>query len=110
MADTFKNKLERQIGTSLTAIESYTVPASTETTVIGLTVSNTSAATIEVDVTVNDATNDYYVVKTAPVPSGGSLVVVGGDQKLVLTTGDSVKVKSDTATSADVVMSILEIT
>tara|TARA_B100001996_G_scaffold3684_1_gene3144 strand:- start:19 stop:351 length:333 start_codon:yes stop_codon:yes gene_type:complete len=110
MANTFKNKLERQIGTSLTAIESYTVPASTETTVIGLTVSNTSAATIEVDVTVNDATNDYYVVKTAPVPSGGSLVVVGGDQKLVLTTGDSVKVKSDTATSADVVMSILEIT
>lgn len=110
MANTFKNKLERQIGTSLTAIESYTVPASTETTVIGLTVSNTSAATIEVDVTVNDATNDYYVVKTAPVPAGGSLVVVGGDQKLVLTTGDSVKVKSDTATSADVVMSILEIT
>ena len=110
MANTFKNKLERQIGTSLTAIESYTVPASTETTVFGLTVSNTSAATIEVDVTVNDATNDYYVVKTAPVPSGGSLVVVGGDQKLVLTTGDSVKVKSDTATSADVVMSILEIT
>ena len=110
MANTFKNKLERQIGTSLTAIESYTVPASTETTVIGLTVSNTTAATIEVDVTVNDATNDYYVVKTAPVPSGGSLVVVGGDQKLVLTTGDSVKVKSDTATSADVVMSILEIT
>ena len=110
MANTFKNKLQRQIGTSLTAIESYTVPASTETTVIGLTVSNTSAATIEVDVTVNDATNDYYVVKTAPVPAGGSLVVVGGDQKLVLTTGDSVKVKSDTATSADVVMSILEIT
>ncbi len=110
MANTFKNKLERQIGTSLTAIESYTVPASTETTVIGLTVSNTTAATIEVDVTVNDATNDYYVVKTAPVPSGGSLVVVGGDQKLVLTTGDSVKIKSDTATSADAVMSILEIT
>ena len=110
MANTFKNKLERQIGTSLTAIESYTVPASTETTVIGLTVSNTTAATIEVDVTVNDATNDYYVVKTAPVPSGGSLVVVGGDQKLVLTTGDSVKIKSDTAISADAVMSILEIT
>ena len=110
MANTFKNKLQRQIGTSLTAIESYTVPASTETTVIGLTVSNTTAATIEVDVTVNDATNDYYVVKTAPVPSGGSLVVVGGDQKLVLTTGDSVKIKSDTGTSADAVMSILEIT
>ena len=110
MANTFKNKLERQIGTSLATIESYTVPASTECTVIGLTISNTSASTIKVDVLVNDSTNDFYVVKDAPVPSGGSLVVVGGEQKLVLTTGDALKVKSDTATSCDAIMSILEIT
>jgi len=37
-------------------------------------------------------------------------VVVGGDQKVVLETNDSIKVKSDTATSVDAVMSILEIT
>ena len=91
MANTFKNKLERQIGTSLATIESYTVPTSTECTVIGLTISNTSASTIKVDVLVNDSTNDFYVVKEAPVPSGGSLVVVGGEQKLVLTTGDALK-------------------
>ena len=110
MANAFKNKTQRQIGTSLTAIESYTVGGSTETTVIGLTISNTTTSVIEVDATLNDGSNDFYIVKDAPVPAGGSLVAVGGDQKVVLMPGDSIKVKSDTATSADVIMSILEIT
>ena len=110
MANAFKNKTQRQIGTSLTAIESYTVGGSTETTVIGLTIANTTTSPIEVDATLNDGSNDFYIVKNAPVPAGGSLVAVGGDQKVVLMPGDSIKVKSDTATSADVIMSILEIT
>ena len=41
MANAFKNKTQSQIGTALTPLESYTVPAATETTVIGLTISNT---------------------------------------------------------------------
>ena len=110
MANAFKNKTQRQIGTSLTAIESYTVGGSTETTVIGLTISNTTTSVIEVDATLNDGTNDFYIVKNAPVPAGGALVAVGGDQKVVMMPGDSIKVKSNTATSADVIMSILEIT
>ena len=110
MANAFKNKTQRQIGTSLTVIESYTVPSSTETTVIGLTIANTAAAVIEVDATLNDGSNDFYVVKAAPVPVGGTLVIVGGDQKIVMMPGDSIKIRSDTATSADVIMSILEIT
>ena len=110
MANAFKNKTQRQIGTSLTAIESYTVPGSTETTVIGLTIANTSASQIEVDATLNDGSNDFYIVKGAPVPVGSSLVVIGGDQKVVLMPGDSLKVKSSAGTSAAAIMSILEIT
>ena len=110
MANTFKRKLSRSIGTSLTAVGSYTVAASTQVTVIGLTVANTTASQILVDATVNDGTNDTYLIKEAPVPSGGSMIIIGGDQKVVLETNDSIKVKSDTASSVDVVMSILEIT
>ena len=110
MANSFKRKLSRSIGTSLTAVGSYTVGASTEVTVIGLVVSNTTASQVPVDATVNDGANDTYLIKQAPVPSGGSIVIIGGDQKVVLETGDSLKVKSDTASSVDVVMSILEIT
>ena len=110
MANTFKRKLSRNIGTSLTNVGGYTVAADTQTTVIGLAVSNTSASQVLVDATVYDASNDYYLIKEAPVPSGGSIIIVGGDQKVVLETGDSVRVKSDTASSIDIVMSLLEIT
>ena len=110
MANAFKNKTHAEIGTSLTKIQGYDCPGSTETTIIGLTIANRVATVIQVDVTLNDASDDYYVVKDAPVPAGGALVVVGGDQKLVMMPGDSIKVKSDTASSADVIMSILEIT
>ena len=50
------------------------------------------------------------IVKGAPIPAGGSLVAIGGDQKLVMEASDIIKVKSDTATSIDVALSILEIT
>ena len=110
MANTFTRKLSRSIGASLTAVGSYTVAASTDVTVIGLTVANTTASQVLVDATLNDGSNDTYIVKNAPVPAGSSLVIIGGDQKVVLTTNDSIKVKSDTATSVDAVMSILEIT
>ena len=112
MANTFKryvsNSVSNTIGTSLTAVGGHTV--STYTTVIGLVVSNTSASQVLVDATLNDGSNDTYLIKQAPVPSGGAIVIVGGDQKVVLETNDSIKVKSDTASSVDVVMSILEIT
>lgn len=110
MANNFKRKLSRSIGTTLTSVGSYTVPASTEVTVIGLDIANTSSSQVLVDATVNDGSNDTYLIKEAPIPSGGSLVVIGGDQKVVLEPSDSIKVKSDTASSVDVVLSILEIT
>jgi hypothetical protein len=110
MANTFNRKLSRNVGTSLTAVGSYTVGSSTKTVVVGLVLANVSGSSINVDATVNDGTNDYYMIKNAPVAAGGSLVVVGGDQKIVLNTSDSIKVKSDTASSLDAIMSIMEIT
>ncbi len=110
MANAFKNKTHASIGTTLTKIQAYDCPGSTETTIIGLTIANRVTSAIEVDVRLNDTSAHYYVVKAAPVPVGGALVVVGGDQKLVMMPGDFVEVKSDTASSADVIMSILEIT
>ena len=109
MANTFKRYTSRGVGTSATAVGSYTVGSGTQTTLIGLTVANVTNASITVDVQHSDGVNDTYIVKGAPVPSGGAMVVVGGDQKVVLEAGDSVKVTSDTAASVDVVMSLLEI-
>jgi hypothetical protein len=109
MANSFKRKLSANIGTSYSDVGSYVVPASNVATIIGLSLANTANTGITVDVTVN-ATTQFFVVKSAPIPVGGSLVTVGGDQKIVLEAGDSILVKSDTATSVDVVLSILETT
>ena len=89
----------------------YTVPSSTTTTVIGLTCANiTATSPILADIRVYDSsgTAHYYVVKAAEIYTGGALVAVGGDQKLVLETGDIVKVKSDTASSIDTIISVME--
>lgn len=110
MANTFLRKTQRNIGTTATTIASYTVADSTATTIIGLTCANTTSTAITVDVIHNDGANDTYMVKGATIPSGSSLVVVGGDQKVVMATGDSIKVKSSAASSCDVMMSVLEIT
>ena len=110
MANSFKRKTSAGIGTGYTPIDSYTVPASTEVTVIGLTVSNVTGSTVKATVSLFDGSTFTSIVTDGPVPAGGSLVVVGGDQKLVMETGDDMRIKSDTASSLDVVMSILEIT
>ena len=109
MANTFKNRTLRAVGTGATDVGAV-VAASTQTTLIGMTVANITSGVIAVTVTLGDGTNTTNIVKTAPIPTGGSLVVLGGDQKVVLMTGDKITVTSDTASSADVIMSFLEIT
>ena len=110
MANTFKRYASQNVGTSASTVGSYTVGASTQTTLIGLTVANKIANTIAVDVEHYDGATATLIVKNAPVPVGGSLVAVGGDQKVVLETGDSIRVTSNYNNSADVLMSLLEIT
>lgn len=107
MANTFKNQFSKSVGTSAATI--YTCPSATQTTIIGMTVGNTSASSITVDVYVTSSSVDYYLVKGATVPVGGALVPIGGDQKLVLEAADALKVVSSAASSADVVVSLLEI-
>jgi hypothetical protein len=53
---------------------------------------------------------DYYIGKGATVPSGGSLVAVGGDQKLVMAANDALKVVASTASCIDVIVSALVVT
>lgn len=71
---------------------------------------NTSASPITTDVYLTSSAVDYYLIKSGVVPVGGSLVVAGGDQKVVLEVGDILKVVTSAASSADVVASYLEIT
>ena len=114
MANTFKSKTDTAVGTSAATV--YTCPSSTETTIIGLAIANIVTSQIEIDVQLDASTrtsgaqDSVYIIKDAPIPVGSSLVVVGGEQKVVMEPGDTLKITSNTASSADVVLSILEIT
>jgi hypothetical protein len=65
---------------------------------------------VTADAYITRSGTDYYLVKGATVPVGGTLVIVGGDQKVVLVASDALKVVSSTASSIDAVTSVLEIT
>ena len=115
MANTFLNKLSRNV-TTKTTVGSYVVGASTQCIVVGLRITNVTADVIKVSAALNDGTNDHYLVGGATnstmganVPVGGSLVVINGDaDKVVLNTGHSINVTASAA--ADVIMSVLEVT
>jgi len=109
MANAFKLVTDTAVGTGAATV--YTCPSSTETTIIGLNLANIVASSVQVDVQIENSDGDnIYLIKAAPVPIGSSLVAVGGDQKVVLNASDVLKVTSDTASSIDVALSILEIT
>jgi hypothetical protein len=108
MANTFTSYVNKDVGTGGATV--VTVGSSTQTTVIGLSCANTTTSPVTVDVFFTRSSVDYYLVKNATVPVGGSLVVVGGDQKLVLITSDALKIVSSVASSIDAVTSVLNIT
>ena len=100
MANTFKNYTSASVGTGATT--TYTVPSSTTSVMIGCNLANTTTSQIKVDV----QAAGVYVVKDVPIPSGSSLSVLDG--KIILETTDTVVVTSDTASSCDVIVSVLE--
>ena len=107
MANTFKSYLTKDVGTSASSV--YTCPSATQTTLIGLSVGNTTTSPVTVDAYLTRSSVNYYIVKGATVPVGGSLVAVGGDMKVVMQAADVLKVVSSAASSADVIASLLEI-
>ena len=110
MANIFKNSITGSIGT--TGVIVYQVPAATTTTVIGVNVANVVSQNISVSVTLRDssASKTVYLVKDALIVQGSSTILVGGEQKVVMETGDYLTVVSSVLTSADVIVSVLELT
>jgi hypothetical protein len=101
MPNTFKSYLSNAAGALITT------PALTTNTIIGMSVANTSGTT-NVSVLITRALTDYYLIKSAPVTAGQSLVVVGGDQKVVLEAGDILAVEVAGGGAISAIASVLE--
>ncbi len=109
MANVFKNSITGSIGISGAKV--YEAPTATSTTIIGVNVANINSKNISVSVMARDnsANKCHYLVKDALIVPGAATVLVGGEQKIVLEAGDFLSVTSSLAASADVIVSVLEI-
>ena len=124
MAQAFKRYTNRYVGTSQSvaigttyirigpnngaAFGSSYITASTKAAIIvGLTLCNITSGSIKASVKLSDdnASNACWIALNVPIPAGDAIELIQG--KLVLEQDDSVYVASDTATSLDVVMSVL---
>ena len=105
---TFTSYMNKNVGTAAATV--VTAAAGAQTNIIGMTCANLLTSAVTVSVYITRSAVDYYIVKDATVPAGGSLVPVGGDQKMVLNASDALKVVASTATAIDVITSALVVT
>lgn len=108
MPNTFKNNVVTAVGTTM--VNAYVCPAATQTTAIGMTIANLNTNAITANIVLHTAGSNVHILKNCTIPPGGALVPIGGDQKLVLEAGDFLHVNTSIASSADVIVSVLEIT
>ena len=119
MANEFKNRSQKGL-TSANTTPLYQTPDGKTSIMLELDIANSTSAVVEASVQMLDksvnanyATGGRHIVKNAPVPAGGSLMVIAG-QKIVLeagsgATGDEILVTSSSSSaSLDVVAAILE--
>ena len=116
MANTFKVKtngaMPASAGTPLTL---YTVPSSTTTAVIGLTLCNIHTSAVTADVQLVSDTSDtetnetVLLIKDVTIPAGASLELLTGG-KVVVQATDIIKIDCSVTAKIDATLSILEIT
>ena len=104
MAQDFERNIARNVGTSEVVLRT----ANSDDALIGINIANVTTTQILMDVFINDGSNDYYIIKDAPIPVGSTLQVLDGGAKVVMQASDVLNVKSDTASSADVWVSVVD--
>ena len=118
MANTFKTVTHTAMSNSAGTPETlYTVPSSTTTVVIGLTLCNITTSSVLIDVHLeSDTTNtgqaqnaDIHLAKDVPIAVGSSLELLTGG-KYVLQATDVLKIDSNVNGAVDVSLNIMEIT
>ncbi len=103
MAQDFRNVLKSATGTSPVTV----LAAGDYDAVIGIRCCNIVATNILVDVYINNS-SDHYLAKNVSIPPNSAIELIQGGAKVVLKNGDTLYVKSDTASSVDTVLSYID--
>ena len=116
MPNTFKVATRASVDHS-SADTIYTVPGSTTTLILGMTIFNLHSAATDIDVIQvsdtagsNPNTNaNVYLLKDTSIPAASTLEVFAG-QKIVLQTTDSITAQAAANDYIDISLSFMEIT
>ena len=104
MAQDFRNTLNSATGTGPVSV----LVAGDYDAVIGIRLCNIVATTILVDVYITNSATNYYVAKNVSIPPNSAIELIQGGAKIVMASGDTIYVKSDTASSVDTVFSYID--
>ena len=104
MAQNFRRYTSNNVGASASTL----FTANSYDTIVGIYVANVTSSSVLASVYINDGTNDIHLVKDAPIPAGSALQILDGGSKIVVQSGDALKIISDTATSLDTVVSTVD--
>ena len=104
MAQDFERHINRVTGTSPVTV----FTSNSDDTVVGIRCANIAASAINVDVYIVNGGNNYYLIKTAPIPVGSALELIDGGSKIILQSGDALTVVSSVASSLDTVVSRID--
>jgi|TARA_Y100001963_G_scaffold4105_1_gene5385 hypothetical protein len=104
MAQNFRRYTSNAVGATPVAVYS---PDSYDA-IVGISLSNILSTAITVSCYINDGSNNIYLVKDAPIPTGGALQVLDGGAKYVVQNSDVLSVVSSDASSCDVWISAVD--
>ena len=108
MAQDFERFGQHAVGTSATAV----FTSDSDDAIISVRLANTTTSTINASVFIGSTTSgssqNHYLIKDAPIVSGGSLELIDGGSKIVVQSGDVLRAQSDTASSLSVWVSVVD--
>lgn len=107
MTTTLKSYLTANVGLTATTVYNPT-SAGIQSTVIGMTLANTTTSSVTANVTLTSGSTTVYLIKNVVLPSGNTLSVLG-DGKFIVNEDDLVRVQSSAASSVDVIVSTVEV-
>ena len=108
MAQDFRRHLNDDLPTSHNDTNSLLWTGGDYDAIISCRLANISTAQVTVDVYIRNSSTDYYIVKGAPIPVGGSLELIDGGSKIVLANGDVLYGIASAGSSVDTVTSVVD--
>ena len=108
MAQDFERTLKEDISNNSGSPTVLRAAANSDDAIIGIRCANIAGTSVNISVYVKNGSDKYFIIKDAPIPTGGSLELIDGGSKVVLQSGDAVKAFASAASSVDIITSVVD--